>query len=279
MKKGKSSGGTLKFFSIFDLVLIAMLTALSIAFKTVVGILIRLITSSVGIPGGALAGGFYMLWLPLAILLTQKRGSAFILAAVQIIIMVATGAPGSHGVWTIVTYFMPAIFVEIIYLYRPKKGYNILHFLFATILANLAGTYGSNLLFFKLSWQPLLFTLIAAAFSGALGAVIGYFAFKGIEKTGVLKKARSKVKSKVFYDYADLVYTRVTEQTSLSGQNFDRNVNKKDEQFISALEENPNYTQTSYTPESSNSEKFESNSEIKEQETDNLETENIRIEN
>ena len=46
----------LKAFSIFDLVLLAMLTAASVGFKVVAGNLVRMITGPLGIPGGALAG-------------------------------------------------------------------------------------------------------------------------------------------------------------------------------------------------------------------------------
>lgn len=184
----------LKSFSVFDLVLLAMLAGLSVAFKTVVGILVRMITGPLGIPGGALAGGFYMLWLPLAITLTGMRGSALLIAAVQTVVMVTTGAPGSHGVWTVLTYMLPAVLVELVYVYRPKNGYNILHYILSTILANMAGTFGSNLLFFRMSLYPLLFTLLAAAVSGSLGGVLAYLIYKGVEKSGVLKKLKKKKK-------------------------------------------------------------------------------------
>lgn len=169
-----------------------MLTGMSIAFKIIAGILVRMITGPLGIPGGALAGGFYMLWMPLAIAITGHRGAAFVLAGVQTIVMVTTGAPGSHGVWTIVTYMAPAILTEAVFAYRPKKGYNALHYVFATILANMAGTFGSNLLFFRMSLYPLLFTLLAAAVSGALGGIVAWLAFKGIAKTGLLEKTKRK---------------------------------------------------------------------------------------
>jgi len=180
----------LKIFGVFDLVLLAMLTALSIAFKAVVGILIRFITGPLGIPGGALAGGLYMLWLPLAIALTGKRGSAALIAAVQVVVMVTTGAPGSHGVWTPLTYMPPAILAELVFLYRPKNYYNAVQYVIATILANIAGTIGSNLLFFRMSFIPLMFTLLAAASSGALGGIVAYFAYSTVKKSGVLDKLR-----------------------------------------------------------------------------------------
>lgn len=183
-----------------------MLTAVSIAFKTVVGILVRLITGPLGIPGGALAGGFYMLWLPLAIVLVGKRGCAFAISAVQTVIMITSGAPGSHGVWTIFTYMLPAVLTEIIFIYRPKKGYNILHYIMATVLANMAGTFGSNLLFFRMSLYPLLFTLLAAATSGALGGAVAYFAYNKVIKSGVMKSmGKDQKKNGAYYDWdADL---------------------------------------------------------------------------
>ncbi len=178
----------LKSFGVFDLVLLAMLTAVSIAFKTVVGILVRMITGPLGIPGGALAGGLYMLWLPLSIALTGKRGSAFLIAAVQTVVMVTTGAPGSHGAWTALTYMPPAILVELVFLYRPKKYYDVLQYIAATILANLAGTFGINLIVFRMSLIPLLFTLLAASFSGALGGLTAYFTYNIVKRSGVLDR-------------------------------------------------------------------------------------------
>lgn len=197
----------LKSFDVFDLVLLAMLTAVSIAFKTLVGTLVRLITGPLGIPGGALAGGFYMLWLPLAIVLVGKRGSAFFIALVQTIVVITTGLPGSHGVWSLLTYLVPAILVELVFIYIPKDGYNVLHFIFSVILANVAGTFGSNLLFFRMSLYPLLFTLLAASLSGAFGGLLAYFTFVKVVKSGRLnnvKKNMSKHKTqKEFDDFDD----------------------------------------------------------------------------
>ena len=88
--------GIFKSYAVYDLILIAMLCALSIAIKTIAGALVRMITGSLGIPGGALAGGFYMMWLPLAIALTGRRGAALIVAAVQTIVMI-TARPAAMG--------------------------------------------------------------------------------------------------------------------------------------------------------------------------------------
>lgn len=178
--------GILKYFALQDLILIAMLTALSIAIKVIAGTLIRMVTGPLGIPGGALAGGFYMLWLPLAIVLVQRRGAALVVAALQTLIMITTGAPGNHGVWTLLTYILPALPVEAVFFLR-KKGYNMLHFLLACCLANITGTFLSSWLLFRISLYPLLFTLLAAAFSGAGGGIIAYFAYNKALSTGIIK--------------------------------------------------------------------------------------------
>lgn len=188
--------GSKRFFArytVFDLIMIAMLSALSIAVKAIAGILVRLITGPLGIPGGALAGGFYMLWLPISIAIVRKRGAAFLVSLVQTLVLLVTSAPGSHGVWSFLTYLIPAIFVELVFLIDYKKPYTLLHFVAATLLSNILGTYGSNLLFFRLSVYPLLFTLVCAGFSGAVGGAIGYYTFKKVEKSNILPKFNSKL--------------------------------------------------------------------------------------
>lgn len=174
-------------YKVYDLIIIAMLGALGMAFKTIAGILVRMITGPMGIPGGALAGGLYMLWMPLGLAITGKKGTAFLISLVQVVVLLISGAPGSHGIWTFATYLPPAIAVEAVFLIKGKE-HNILHFIFAVILANIIGTFGSNLVFFRISALPLIFTLVAAAFSGALGGVVAYFTFQKIEKTGLLRK-------------------------------------------------------------------------------------------
>ena len=182
--------GIFKSYAVYDLILIAMLCALSIAIKTIAGALVRMITGSLGIPGRALAGGFYMMWLPLANCPDGGGGgAALIVAAVQTIVMITSGAPGSHGVWTILSYMLPAVPVEIVFFFN-KKGYNILHFVLGTALSNIVGTFAANVLFFRLSFFPLMFTLLGAAMSGAIGGVIANFAFAMAKKTGLLKLKR-----------------------------------------------------------------------------------------
>ena len=185
----------LKSFSVYDLLLIAMFCALTIAFKAVITSLIRVITVPIRIPGGALAGGLYMFWMPLAVGIIGKKGSAFLMTLIQCIVLFITGMPGSHGILTFVTYLPPALAVELILLFKGKKDFNALHFIISCAVANVIGTMGSNIVFFEL-YDPifLTFLLFAAAFSGSVGGILGFMVYKGATKSGLIKKLSGEIK-------------------------------------------------------------------------------------
>ncbi|MFZ3132128.1 MAG: hypothetical protein WA125_13815, partial [Desulfosporosinus sp.] len=70
------SGKLLARYSVFDLIIIAMMSALGIATKPVIEPLAHIVTGPLFIPSGVVAGGFYMMWLVLAMGLTGIRGTA-----------------------------------------------------------------------------------------------------------------------------------------------------------------------------------------------------------
>lgn len=180
----------LKSYSVLDLVLIAMIAALATGFKTVATTLVKLITGPLGIPGGALAGGFYMMWLAIGYSVVGKFGVSFMISLVQALVLFTTSAPGSHGVWTFITYLIPGLCVDLVFLSARKSNANILHFMLSVIFANVLGTLGSYLLWFRLSMSGLwlAFSLTAAALSGAIGGLVAYSANKGIKRIGLIFK-------------------------------------------------------------------------------------------
>ncbi len=172
---------TLRRFTAFDLMIIAMMASLGLAIKPIIVPLVHIVTGPLFIPGGAVAGGFYMLWIVLGMGLVRKPGTCAMIALVQGIITITLGSVGSHGILSLLTYTLPGIFAEIPFLFAKKKVFHILHFMAGCILANLAGTYGSNLIFFRLPLLPLLLSLSSAALSGAIGGVIAYQLYKKLQ--------------------------------------------------------------------------------------------------
>ena len=178
-------------FTLFDLVIIAIVAALGIAMKPVIVPLIHIITGPLFIPGGAIAGGFYMMWIVVGAGLVGKRGTATLIALVQAIIVIAVGVMGTHGIMSLITYIAPGIAVELLLLATRQRGDNIFACFFAGMAANMAGTVLTNFIFFKLPLIPLMLTLAGGALSGGLGGILAYLIIKNFRKSNIagIKKA------------------------------------------------------------------------------------------
>ncbi len=172
-------------FSVFNLTIIAIVSALGVATKPIVVPLVHIITGPLFIPGGAIAGGFYMLWIVIGVGLVKKFGTGLLIGIVQAILVIATGAMGSHGIMSIVSYTLPGLCVDLVFLLAKNKNYNILHYVFGCMFANILGTFISNIMFFRLPSLAVMLMLSSAAFSGAVGGIIASSIIKGLEKMNI----------------------------------------------------------------------------------------------
>ncbi|KAB3531271.1 ECF transporter S component [Alkaliphilus pronyensis] len=176
-------------FSVFDLVIIAMMASLGIAIKPVVVPLTHIITGPLYIPGGVIAGGFYMLWLVLGAGLVGKRGTATLIALVQAIMVVAIGVFGTHGIISLITYLLPGISVDLVLLLTGHRGCCLGCCFAAGIAANISGTFLVNIVFFQLPIIPLVLSLSSAALSGGIGGIIAYNIIKQFKKYDVINNS------------------------------------------------------------------------------------------
>ncbi len=179
-------------FTVLDFILMALMAALGIATKPLIVPLVHMVTGPLFIPGGAVAGGFYMFWIALSAGLTKKRGSALITAFIQAIIITVTGSFGSHGLLSLFTYTLPGMMIDIVFLIIRRKWTSKMDFFLAGIIANITGTYLSNLVFFRLPAVPLVLSLASAVLSGGLGGLIAYAIYKNIQKAGILNNEKAK---------------------------------------------------------------------------------------
>jgi hypothetical protein len=174
-----------KKFSVFDLIIIAIFAALGIAVKPVIVPLVHIITGPLFIPGGAIAGGLYMMWIVVGAGFVGKRGAATLIAIVQAILVIATGIFGTHGIMSLATYVAPGIAVELLWLAMRQYGDGLFACFFGGVVANMTGTLLTNYVFFRLPWIPLVLTLSGGALSGGLGGLIAYNIIKGIKKLNI----------------------------------------------------------------------------------------------
>lgn len=176
----------LKKFSMFDLVIIALTSALGVAIKPIIVPLVHIITGPLYIPGGAAAGGFYMLWIVLGIGITRKTGTGTLIGLVQAVLVVISGVYGTHGAISIITYSMPGIMADIATTLLKENTYTPVGFFILGLIANITGTFLSSLVFFRLPLIPMLLTLSVASLSGGLGGLIAYKIIKELNKTNII---------------------------------------------------------------------------------------------
>ncbi|GAB1476106.1 hypothetical protein MASR2M70_09380 [Bacillota bacterium] len=174
--------GFLMRFKVYDLAIIAMMASLGIAVKPLVVALAHLITGPLFIPGGSLAGGFYMMWLVLGAALVKRPGTAALIGLVQAIMVIAAGVYGSHGIFSIVTYTLPGLAVDAVFLGARSHPDEKLTMFFSGISANLTGVILSNIIFFRLPALPLMLSVCIGAFSGAVGGLLAHYIAMRIEK-------------------------------------------------------------------------------------------------
>jgi len=172
----------LRRYTVKDLILIAAMAALGIAIKAIITPLIHLISAPLLIPGGALSGGLYMMWLVIAAGLTGKRGAATLAGLVQAILVILTGIGGSHGFFSLISYTLPGLVVDAALLLMRHRACCLPCAFIACILANISGTAAVNQVFFRLPVVPLLLSLAAAAFSGGVGGVLAWHLLKALRR-------------------------------------------------------------------------------------------------
>jgi ABC-type thiamin/hydroxymethylpyrimidine transport system permease subunit len=157
-----------------------MLATLGLGTKQIVRPLISIITIPLLIPGGALAGGFYMLWLVLTKRIVPKFGSGLLFGVVQALVVIILPF-GSHGIFTFITYPFPGLAVDLVDLLMGKFKKSIFNSILEGIVANLVGTLAVSILIFDMPWNVMLFIILLAIFSGNLGGLLAHLIFNQIK--------------------------------------------------------------------------------------------------
>ena len=170
----------MKRYSTFDLIIIAILAALGLGTKQIVRPVIEIFTRILVIPGGALAGGFYMLWLVLAKRLVPKFGSGIFFGLVQALVVLILPF-GSHGIFTFITYSLPGLVIDLIELLNRKNKNGLLFSVIDGAAANLVGSVAVSIFIFDMPIEIMLFVITLALLSGNLGGILAYLIMKQIQ--------------------------------------------------------------------------------------------------
>lgn len=179
-------------FTVYDLVMIAVMAALGIAIKPVVVPLAHIISGPLMIPSGAFAGGLYMMWLVVAYGIVGKPGTSTLVALIQALLVMFTGIVGSHGVMSLFTYIAPGLVMDLILLLIGHRVCCRGCAVIAGAAANMTGTACVNVVFFQAPGVYLILILAIALLSGAVGGLLAWELLRIMEKYKLTSKRKNK---------------------------------------------------------------------------------------
>ena len=175
----------IKNFSAKDLILITAIAAIGIAVKPIVGPLSKLISTPLGIPGGSFAGGFYMMWLSLAVAIIDKKYTGTVFGILQAILVLLVGMAGKQGAFSLVSYPLPGIVADICYHFYRKPNRLLSHLMICT-LANITGAVVTGLIFFHLPKIMVAMNVMFATASGIMGGYLSYGVYMALKKNRII---------------------------------------------------------------------------------------------
>lgn len=174
-----------KRFETKDLILIAVLAALGLALKPLIRSFTMFVSTPLGIPGGTLSGGLYMMWLTLAMALTKRFGAATLTGLLQGFVVMITGLFGGHGAISLLTFALPGLVADVLgifYKRYDKLDGQVIY----CMIANLTGTWIVGLIIMRLPKAPLYIAKSVSIISGALGGVLAYLIYRNLKKYKVI---------------------------------------------------------------------------------------------
>lgn len=179
-------------FSSYELVIIAIMATIGIALKPVISPLAHLISGPLMIPGGAFAGGLYMLWLVVGFGIVRKIGTATLIAIIQALLVLFTGVVGSHGLMSLFTYTMPGIAMDLVLLLIGHRVCCRQCAFIAGAVANVTGTACVNVVFFHVPGVYLILILSVALLSGGFGGLLAWELIKILTKYNLITNSNKK---------------------------------------------------------------------------------------
>ena len=163
-------------YTVRDMILIALMAAIGIAIKPLVVPVVRVVAVPLGLPGGSLIGGIYMMWLVLGHTFTGKPWAATLVGVVQAGLAWAIGAPGPEGPWMLPMYMAPGAAADLA-LRLGQRGSATLSLgvaMLAGAAANATGIVLMCLIIYRIRFPVLVLSMAVGALSGSVGGVFAY---------------------------------------------------------------------------------------------------------
>ena len=161
-----------------DLVFISLMAAAGIAIKPLIVPAVRVVAVPLGLPGGSLVGGIYMMWLILGHAFTGKPWAATLVGVVQAILAWVMGVPGPQGPWMLIMYMAPGMAADLVLRFSSGSASATATALspgaamLAGAAANTTGIALMCLIVYRISIPVLVLSMAVGAMSGCVGGVL-----------------------------------------------------------------------------------------------------------
>jgi len=189
MKKGEKKGWNFN-YTTRDIVIIAVIAAITGVVNTGVGNLWYLLNTSLGPLGGALLQGAFMWAYILAMWLIRKPGAALIVGIIEAATEILLG--NAAGIGTLGWGLFQGLGVEAVMAISNYSKFGLLTAVMAGAASSQFGTvwtsifYGWDPASAKDVWLAIPINLISGA---VLSGLLGYWLSKAIAKTGLIRSA------------------------------------------------------------------------------------------
>jgi energy-coupling factor transport system permease protein len=179
-------------YSTRDIVIIAVIAAITGVINTGVAQVWNLANSSLGPLGGALLQGAFMWGYVLVIWLVRKPGAALFLGIIESAVEILLGNPAGIGAlgWGITQ----GLGIEIVMAISNYSSYGLLTALVAGAASSQFGTIWTAILY---GWDPTTASAVWLAvpinlISGlVISGLLGFYLFKALARTGLIRSAAS----------------------------------------------------------------------------------------
>jgi len=190
MTKGEKAGWNFN-FTTRDIVIIAVIAAITGVVNTGVGNLWYLLNTSLGPLGGALLQGAFMWAYILAMWLIRKPGTALIVGIIEAAVEILLG--NAAGIGTLGWGLFQGLGVEAVMALTGYTKYGLLTAVCAGAAASQFGTVWTSIFY---GWDPstakdVWLAIPVNLVSGAiLSGLLGFWLSKAISKTGLIRSAK-----------------------------------------------------------------------------------------
>jgi len=175
----------LKRFSARDLIIIASIAAVGIAVKPIVNPITKLISTPLGIPGGSLSGGLYMMWLVLVVTIINKRWTGTVYGVLQAVLVLLIGMAGRQGAFSLISYSLPGLAADLLYLAFKNRDKLFTHISLCA-LTNVTGALCTAIIFFRLPLPMVCFNFALALASGIIGGYLSYGVYQALKQARII---------------------------------------------------------------------------------------------